>query len=282
MIDLWIVYNILYESNRPNPADRMFDEAKKQGINSLLLYLEYFSFINNKVLYKNEEIQLPKIIFYRGRNEKFIEKFELLGVKVINSSYSTIVCKDKYKTHKLVESLGLQQPKTYLLENKSYSFYENLFLNSKFLLKNRYGSQGNDIYLINNVNEYNEIINKINIADYIIQEYIKSSYGKDVRAYVIGNKVIGAMERINDKSFKANIAQGGLSYDFKLSKIDEEMTINIAKEIKGDIISVDYLFNDENKLIFCEANTNAGFASFNYLGYNVRKLMLEYIKSLVI
>ena len=116
--------------------------------------------------------------------------------------------------------------------------------------------------------------------DYIIQEYIKTSYGKDVRVYIVGNNAIGAVLRENNSDFKSNLAQGGLSYNYELTDELIKNSINISQALKGDIISVDYVIGEDN-LLFCEANTNAGFASFNYLGYPMREIFMKYIKSLI-
>lgn len=279
MSDLWIIYNASYDYGN-NSATRMLDEAIRQGINASLMFSDYFSFNKDGIFYKEEIIkEYPRVIFYRGRDENLIIPFEKKGIKVINSSETTVNCKDKYKTHQIANNLNINQPKTFLLENKSYDHYFNIF-KDHFLLKNRYGAQGKDIYLIENEKDYNKAIKLIEIDDYIVQEFINVSSGKDVRAYVIGNKIVGAMERINENSYLANVAQGGLSYSYTLDEDAKRTTLLLSSTLKGDIISVDYLISDKG-LIFCEANTNAGFASFIYLGYNMRQLMMEYIKELL-
>lgn len=55
--------------------------------------------------------------------------------------------------------------------------------------------------MITKEEEYDRLINTIETKDFIIQEYISESYGNDVRAYVIGNQVIGAVLRKNENSF---------------------------------------------------------------------------------
>ena len=150
-----------------------------------------------------------------------------------------------------------------------------------FIIKYRFGKQGMNIYIINNENEFKELLKNINPDDYILQEYIQNTYGKDVRVFIVGNKVVGACERVNDSDFKSNLAQGGLSYHFELNEeiIDDSLTLK--NELLGDIISVDYVFGDDG-LLFCEANTNPGFASFIYLGYPMRQIFMDYIKDLLL
>lgn len=60
-----------------------------------------------------------------------------------------------------------------------------------------------------------------------------------------------------------------------MSEVEKEQIFKIAKLLDGEIISVDFLIK-ESKLLFCEANSNAGFVSFNYLGYPMRSLICIY------
>ena len=281
MEDLWILYSISFKEDMPNPATRMLDEAFKNCINAKLMFYDLFQEKDNKIYYDSKEISdLPKLVLLRGNDIKVCEIFEKRGIKIINSSYTIINCCDKLKTHNIANNLGINQIKTIHSTTIKYDEIVNN-LGLPFILKYRFGKQGNNIYVINNEKEYNDILKTINLDEYIIQEFIKTSYGKDVRVFIVGDKVIGACERKNESGFMSNLAQGGLSYHFELNDKIKEQSLRLSKELKGDIISVDYIFGDNNELLFCEANTNPGFASFNYLGYPMRKIFMDYIKELL-
>ncbi len=280
MVDLWILYSINFMENQPNPATRMYDEAIKNNINSKLMYYELLKEENNNLIYDNEIItELPKIALLRGNDTNVSSLLEKRGVKVINSTFTIVSCVDKLKTHTLAGMLNINQIKPYHLSDLSFNNCKNL-VGLPFILKYRFGKQGMNIYIINNQNEFNELLNHINPDDYILQEYIKNTYGKDVRVFIVGNKVVGACLRVNESDFKSNLAQGGLSYNYDLNDELINNSLKLKKELKGDIISVDYVFGD-NGLLFCEANTNPGFASFNYLGYPMRQIFMDYIKELL-
>ena len=275
---LWIIYSSSFDTIEDNPAKRMLKEAKAQQINAELMYYQYFS-IKEDNLYYNENliVNYPKYVFIRAHELSLIEHFESKKVVVINSYFTIKSCRDKWITHSIVDTLNVPQIKTILLNNLTFNEITSK-LGTPFILKYRHGSQGNDIYLINNEDEFTSIIENINNEDYIVQEFITTSYGKDVRIYIVGDKVIGAALRQNNNGFMSNLAQGGLSYDYPLTEELIYNSLKIKDALKGDIISVDYVFG-EKELLFCEANTNAGFASFNYLGYPMRELFISYIKS---
>lgn len=279
MADLWILYGAYYDKNEPNSASRMLDVARKKQMNAELRYIDYFKVDGNDLFYKDEKIlSFPKIIFFRGRDEFLIQSFEQHNILVINSSRCTMLCKDKWQTHQVVASLNLNQPKTLLASHLNFEEIEAL-IGLPFLLKYRYGAQGKNIYLIESKKEYEAIVSTIDLEDYIVQQYIKESSGVDVRVYLIGNQIVGAVKRANENSFLSNVAQGGLSYPYTLKKEEAEMALKIGESLGGHIISVDFLLT-ESGFQFCEANTNAGFASFIYLGYSIREQMMDYIKTL--
>ena len=279
-MDLWILYTISFKENQPNPATRMYDEAIKNNIDSKLMYYELLKEENNNLYYDNILItDFPKIALLRGNDTNVSKILEKRGIKVINSTFTINNCVDKLKTHEFVKRLNINQILTYQLNDINYEKAVSL-VGLPFILKYRFGKQGMNIYIINNIEEFNEVLKNINPSDYLLQEYIKHTYGKDVRVFIIGNEVIGACMRVNNSDFKSNLAQGGLSYHYEIDDIIKNNSLKLAKELKGDIISVDYVFGD-NGLLFCEANTNPGFASFNYLGYPIRELFMKYIKKLL-
>lgn len=276
---LWILYSSYYDNEELNSAKKMLSKALEFEIKAELKFFDYFKIEDKKLFYKGEFVNYyPKVIFFRGHNIELIKYFEENGVYVINKAFTTIVCKDKWQTNELVKSLNIKTPNCEIYKGQSFDYCKKKY-GLPFLLKYRYGAQGKSIYLINSLDDFN-ITKDITNDDYMIQEYIKTSYGKDLRVYIIKNTWHAACIRANENSFMSNIAQGGKSYHYDLSEDDYSKALKIFNKLDGDIISVDFLFGD-NELIFCEANTNAGFASFNYLGYNVRDYMMEYIRSII-
>ena len=218
MDDLWILYNNSFDTGMPNPATRMLDEAINNNINAKLMFVDYFKEENNIIYYKDKVISLlPKIVLMRANNIDVAKMFEKKHVKIINSTKSILLCRDKYMTHKLVNDLYIPQIKTELLNNLTFNEIIKKY-NLPFILKYRYGKQGENIY------------------DYIIQEYIKESYGVDIRVLIVEDEIIGAVKRENKSDFKSNLAQGGLSYDYKISSKVYKDSLMIAKKIGADIV----------------------------------------------
>ena len=146
------------------------------------------------------------------------------------------------------------------------------------------GSYGKGVYLCNNSREFRDFIEfahgiKSDEA-IIVQEFIKSRPGEDVRVIVVGGKALGAMKRSSkDGSFKANITRGGVGENYPLNPRIEEIAIKTTNALGLDVAGIDLLFDgDDYKL--CEANSAPGFKGFEkYTGINVARAIIDYAKT---
>ena len=114
----------------------------------------------------------------------------------------------------------------------------------------------------------------------ILQQYIGTRPGKDLRVWVIGGQVVGAMLRSStDGSFKANISRGGDGQAFPLNPELERLARDSAAALNLDIAGVDLLFDGDGYSI-CEVNSAPGFQGFETAtGLNVARLVLEHCRS---
>jgi RimK family alpha-L-glutamate ligase len=137
------------------------------------------------------------------------------------------------------------------------------FDNKKFVMKKMKGSQGIGVYLIESEEDYNSAYDEIK-DEYFCQEFIDYSYGKDIRVYVLGNKVLGCVKRISDKSFKSNYSLGGRVEKYKLNDSIKEISLSAAKAIGLDFCGIDLLFTEDSFTV-CEVNGNAGFRTITQI-----------------
>ena len=281
MADLWIIYSSKHDFmlGPENQACKMNQAAIDAGIDSELKFAEYFEFKENKVYYKEAiEENLPKMVFLRCNYIDLAKSFEALGIRAVNSSYAITNATDKALAHNLVSSLNIPQIKGEICDNLDYEYIVNKY-GKPFILKDRFGLQGKNIYLVKSKLKYNILKKRKNLSTYLVQEYIKYSRGKDVRLYFCGDECIGAVKRQNKHGLVSNINGGGLAYDFKASDGLISNGRLIKNAIKGDIISVDFVFKNDDEFLFCEANTNAGFKSYTFLGYDMRSHFMTYLKN---
>ena len=289
----WIIYNGTL--NIPKIKELVYslvDEAKKLDIQlEPIKNTELIAMYNNKgeadVICSNE-LEEPSFIIFWDKDVLLAKHLEKMGYRVFNSSEAIKNCDHKGLMHLILSNNDIKMPKTilspmifdYSLNSEDYLLNCYEALGESVIIKESMGSFGMQVYLINNRIEF---INKVkelnkNRVDFIIQENIKSSFGKDIRVNIIGDKVIGAMLRESTTDFRANISQGGIGTLIDLNKDQEELALKAHKALGLDFSGVDLLFGENNEPLLCEVNSNLNFLSFEKIwGKSFGKKILEYI-----
>jgi RimK family alpha-L-glutamate ligase len=274
-MDAWIVYTKNTIEKKKNNGQ--IDAAKKYAKDNYNIDIDYVSSHDfsisceegkNKIFYQGKEVkELPKIVIFRKYDIYLARQFELLGVKVMNSTQAMIDARNKMKTYQVLASKGINIPKTFYIVSgikRKYFYYDEVckFFNSnKLILKYTYGSQGKYVHLITNEEEFNEYVQKYE-GICIFQEYIESSFGKDIRCYVIGGKFVGAAIRQSDgNNFRSNLAQGGHALNFDYNEKVVKLAVDASNAFNLDICGVDILFRGNDEYTVCEVNALPGFKS---------------------
>lgn len=220
--------------------------------------------------------------------DKYILKaLSMSNIPIFNSYESIIKCDDKMLSYLELTGQGFSMPKT-LPGFLCYELKEKISINSiimienelsyPFIIKKSYGSLGKGVYLVNNRIELIQTLEKVKTMPHLLQEFIKASYGKDIRIIVIGNKVIGAMLRQSENDFRSNIAVGGCGMRFIPPKPLKEMAEKISKILKLDYCGIDFLINENGEYFICEVNSNAFFLRFEQTtNINVALKYVEHI-----
>ncbi len=191
------------------------------------------------------------------------------GFKVFNSSLAIEKCDNKILT--FLSCLGkINMPKTIIapktFDTVNYSNLEFLqdavqILGFPIVVKEAFGSFGAQVYLANNIEELENVVKSLGAKEFIMQQLITSSVGKDVRINVVGGKVVCSMLRFNENDFRSNITNGGKMKNFEPSKEFCELAISACKILGLDFAGVDVMFGENGEPILCEVNSNPHFKS---------------------
>ncbi len=280
-MNIWIIYKKHFETHATYSPQIMKETAEKHNMHAEIFFCEYFNILFEngvkKLFYKGEKIKLyPDVAFFRCYDFSLMELLEEKGVCLVNSLSGMKTSRDKYQTKKLVTELGILTP-TCL--KTSFLDYENIttFFSIPFVMKDNFGASGNNVFLIHNKDEFENVL-KVNV-EFLVEEFIPAG-GKDTRVYIVGNKVVGCVERFSTNGdFRSNRCQGGNFRKTTIPKEIENQSLEIASKINLKICSVDYLFY-ENKYYLCEVNGNATFYAFYKLGYNMQEEFMNYIQTI--
>ena len=214
-----------------------------------------------------------------------LSMIEKTGMPIFNPVDAIEKCDDKMTTYIELSGHGIPMPKTlpgllcYTEEEKIKDFTVDIVetLGYPLVVKESYGSLGQGVYLVKDRAELLNVMEQLKCMPHLFQEYVSTSYGRDVRIIVIGGEVIGGMLRKSEGDFRSNIAAGGNGEVYPLN--DELITLakRISKLLNLDYCGIDILFGKDGPLV-CEVNSNAFFFAFEHVTkINVARLYAEHI-----
>jgi|WetSurMetagenome_2_1015567.scaffolds.fasta_scaffold347162_1 gamma-F420-2:alpha-L-glutamate ligase len=260
------------------------DEAERLGISLQVLTMENFSVVVNPlhILYNAQPVVLPDVIVMRGYDYVLSMAFETFGVRVINSTLSMQRAQNKMIAHCLFEKAGLPSLHTIYGRGISYVQAKDAFGSNVFVVKELTGSKGKQVWIVKNEKDYNKLLWQYNNENLLLQEYLESSCGRDVRVWVIGGKAVACVERYSDNDFRSNLALGGMVKPHSLTQAIKDLSEKAANCVGLDFAGVDLLFTPQkDTFAVCEVNGNAGFRSISKIGgENIPRLFLEFILTL--
>jgi len=277
-----------YETNR------LIEEFQKQDIDIQLVDPNTIDIFVNKenkssILVNGEPSSLPTFVFPRTGSgttyhiKAVIRHFERMGVTVINSSDAIDNVKDKLYSHQILAQSNLDIPKTMLLKHPIDVDFVQKHLGFPVIVKTISGSYGRGVFIADDKKQLSQLITMAELTkksyNIIIQEFIKDTWGKDLRVLVVNDKVVGCMmRRATDDDFRANITRGGEGFPYEVNEQIEWLSSESAKALDLDIAGVDLLFDNGGYKI-CEVNSNPGFEGMElFTKKNIAEEIVQFIK----
>ena len=279
----WLVVNSFMNTEKFKNLYQMLSDAfDKRGV---VLEIKTASDISLEVGKKIND--KPEFVIFWDKDIYLAQRLEQQGIKLFNSAKAVELCDNKILMYQELVNKGIRIPRTFIapktFEGLNYSkrdFVSNVIkeIGLPLVIKEAYGSFGEQVYLANTLEEANKIIDQIGYKDFLMQEYIASSKGRDIRINVVGNKAIVSMLRENKNDFRSNISNGGSGTKFEPKQEYLDLAIKASKALGLDFAGVDVMFGPNDEPIICELNSNPQFAStLQYTGANLAEVIADYI-----
>ena len=268
------------EAKTFHTADRLREECDKLKYPNYLFKLTggYTTYqdgvrrFHNKDDKKGFEIDSDTVAIVRGSITRkdswmdFVSILERANVCLVNNRQCINVCADKYRTSLRLADYGLTEPKTILINDpeKSVEQVEEAGLKFPIILKTLRGSKGVGVLFVESAKSLDSIVQLIHKqdedADLLAQQYIKTEY--DVRAHVLGGRLIAAMKRpVIEGDFRSNVSQGSEPENIKLTELEIEECLRAAKAVNGLWSAVDFIPSknrEKEPPFFLEVNSSPG------------------------
>ena len=278
----WLVVNSFMDNQKFIKLYELLSVAfKKQNVSLEIKNASDISLqVGAKILNK------PDFAIFWDKDVYLAERLEKEGVRLFNSSRAILLCDNKILMYQELANKDIKIPRTFIapktFEGLNYSkrdFLNNVIKEIGFpiVVKEAYGSFGEQVYLANDIDSLSRIVDQIGYKDFLMQEFIASSKGKDIRINVVGNKAVVSMLRENDNDFRSNISSGGHGEKYEPKPEYLDLAVKAAQALGLDFAGVDVLFGKDGPII-CEVNSNPQFAStLKATGVNLADYIAEYI-----
>ena len=200
----------------------------------------------------------PSVTFYGCA---ITRQFESMGIRVLNAAEPIKRSRDKLLASQLFVRHGLSMPVTGFasspLDTKDLI---KMVGGAPLILKLLEGAQGRGVVLAETQNAAESVINAMKSlnANLLVQEFIKEAGGKDLHCFVIGNKVVSAIERtaaVGD--FRSNIHQGGSAQAVRIRPEERKLAVAATRALGLDVAGVDIIRSERGPLLL-EVNSSPG------------------------
>ena len=287
----WLIVNRFLQTSKFNEIYEFLKlSAQKRECRLLLVtntdlipYLDHNSCVGIPL-----HLPEPDFILFWDKDTHLAHRLEAMGYQLFNSADAIEVCDNKALTFsRLSAKTDIRMPQTIMApmtyEAIGYTTFSFLTpieeqLSYPFVMKECFGSFGAQVYLANNREETISVLKKCQGKQLLFQEFVKSSYGHDLRINMVGDLPVASMLRHNPNDFRANITNGGSMSPYSPNKEQIELAKKVCAHLGLSFAGIDILFGENEEPILCEVNSNAHFKNiFECTGINVADNIIEYI-----
>ncbi len=206
-----------------------------------------------------------------------LHRLENIGVRIFNSPTTIERTVDKYFTDFILRDAGILTPRTMVTEDfdQALAAFREM---GDVIVKPMFGSEGKGMRRISDEDTAYRVFRALELDRYIfyLQEYIPHGQ-EDIRAFVIGDRVVAAMRRIGN-SWKTNVAQGAQVESIELSASLKDLSIQAAHLVGADYAGVDLLPAEDGRIYVLEINSIPGWRGINKtVTFNIADKVAEYV-----
>lgn len=221
----------------------------------------------------------PAMTFY---GTAVVRQFESKNILCINKSVAITRARDKLKSLQLLAEKGVPMPPTGFAHSPHDSKHViEMVGGAPVILKLLEGTQGKGVVLAETDKAAQSVMESFKSlkANFLVQQFIKESNGKDIRCFVIGDKVVASMERVAvEGEFRSNIHQGGTGQKIKITPEERAIAVRAAKVMGLEIAGVDIIRSKNGPLVL-EVNASPGLEGIESItDKNIAGMIIDHVE----
>ena len=285
---------ILSNGNANYSTRRLVEEAEKRGHTvKVIKYKNCYASVDEKnpeVKYNGKSLRefdamIPRVASYMTNyGSAMVRQLESQGIYSTASSIAIVRARDKLRSAQLLAKAGVAIPKTVFSRNTAdIDDLIDEIGGTPVIIKLARGTHGNGVVLADTRKAAKSALQAFYLynedgTNILLQEFIKESAGTDIRAFVVGSKVVASMRRQSlDEDFRSNLHKGGEGTTIKLTDEEKKTAIRAAKAVGLHVAGVDMMRSDRGPLVL-EVNASPGFGIEKVTGRNVALKIIEYVE----
>lgn len=253
-------------------TSRLVEAARDQGARPLVMDTLRCTLVvatdGNTLQYRGAEVKglaaaIPRIgASITAYGMAVVNHLDTMGVPVVNAAHAIARSRDKLRCLQLLARGGLAVPRTVMAApGARVAGLVDAVGGLPCIIKLLRGTQGVGVMIANTVTEAETIVQTFwgLDQDVCLQEFIAESRGRDVRALVVGDQVVGAMRRKARRGeFRSNLHRGGEGTAVRLDPRYEKAAVEAARLIGLSVCGVDMLEGKDGPRVM-ELNSSPGF-----------------------
>lgn len=283
---------ILSKGSGNYTTKRLKEVAKQRGHDvQVINYAKCYVSVekdNPVIRYKGETLGhfdaiIPRIAqSYTKYGTAIVRQLEAQGSFTTGSSIAINRSRDKLRAYQIMARAGVAIPKTvFARETASFEDVVQLAGGTPVIIKVARGTHGNGVVLAETPKAAKAVMQAFYVegVNFLVQEFVKESAGTDIRALVVGSRVVASIMRQSlDDDFRSNTHQGGVGMSVKLTEEERKTAVKAAKAMGLPICGVDMMRSDNGPLVL-EVNSSASLKTPEMITKrDVASKIIEYIE----
>ncbi|MCB0311251.1 MAG: RimK family alpha-L-glutamate ligase, partial [Bdellovibrionales bacterium] len=243
------------------------------------------------VIYKDKPLSFQDVLVPRigaahaTFAQSVIRQFEQQGTFCLNTSAAVAIAADKLRQMQILSRHRIPIPPTAFVFNRADigPAIERVG-NAPVIIKNLSGQEGSGVILSESKKVAEAIIEALQVANQnvLIQKFVAESRGRDIRAFVVGDRVVASMRRTaQEGEYRSNVHLGASVEAISLTPEQQRIAIHAAQIIGLRIAGVD-LLEGKDTLQVMEVNSSPGLEGIERAtGIDVAQAIVEFIETQV-
>jgi ribosomal protein S6--L-glutamate ligase len=273
-------------------TSRLREAAESRGhdvrvIDYLRCYMNITAHRPAVMLQGTELTDLDAVIPRIGASHTFygtavVRQFEMMGTFTANESQAISRARDKLRALQLLARNGIGLPVTgFAHSTKDIDGLLDTVGGPPVVVKLTEGTQGMGIVLAETRKAAESVISAFRQLDanILVQEFIREARGADIRAFVVGNRVVASMRRQSAPGeFRSNLHRGGTADKIRLTPEERAVAVRAARTMGLDVCGVDLVRSKHGPLVL-EVNSSPGLEGIEGTsGVDVARRIVEWIE----